>query len=311
MHPMLATPGRPPAGPGWQFEVKWDGIRCLADTQGGGLKLSSRSGRDMTVSFPELAEIGDAAQDAVLDGEIIALRDGVPSFSALAERMHVRDRRRAAELARSQPVVVMVFDLLRLYGVELTARPWSERRSSLSKLDLPAPTWQLSPVYDDGPSLLAATAERGLEGIVAKRTSARYQPGRRSADWVKTAHRHHQACVIGGWRPETGSAERVGALLIGVADHAANTTIFAGRVGAALSGAAERSLRAELAELARPVSPFADPVPEADADTARWVQPTLVVEVSHLGWTSGGRLRQPVLRGRRTDLSAKDVTREP
>ena len=89
-------------------------------------------------------------KDALIDGESIALRDGVPSFAALADRMHVGDERRARELAQSQPVTVMAFDLLRLYGVELIQRPLTERRVSLDRLSLPEPTWRRSPIYDDG-----------------------------------------------------------------------------------------------------------------------------------------------------------------
>ena len=307
---MLATPGPQPIGEDWQHEVKWDGMRVLADVTAAGLRLVSRSGRDVSVSFPELTAVTAGLKDALIDGEIIALRDGVPSFAALADRMHVGDERRARELAQAQPVTLMAFDLLRLYGVDLTHRPLTERRNSLDRLSLPDSTWRTSPTYDDGPALLAATLDQGLEGVVAKRRRSTYQPGRRSPDWVKTAHRLHQACLVGGWRPETGSADQIGALLLGMPDGSGGVG-FAGRVGSGISRAAGQDLKRLLAPLQRPGSPFNADVPRLDAAGALWCEPVVVIEVRHLGWTTGGRLRQPVFRGVRTDLDPAEVRREP
>jgi len=307
---MLATPGQQPIGDDWLHEVKWDGMRVLADVTATGLRLLSRSGRDVTVSFPELVAVTGGVKDALIDGEIIALRDGAPSFAALADRMHVGDARRAEELSQTQPVTVMAFDLLRLYGVDLTQRPLVERRTSLDRLSLPESTWRSSPVYDDGPALLAATLDQGLEGVVAKRRRSTYQPGRRSPDWIKTAHRHHQVCLVGGWRPEIGSPSEIGALLLGMPDGAGGLS-FAGRVGSGISRAAAQDLKRLLAPLRLARPPFSTDVPRLDAAGATWCEPTVVIEVRHLGWTTGNRLRQPVFRGVRTDLDPAEVRREP
>jgi len=310
MRPMLATPGPQPAGLEWLHEVKWDGMRVLADVNERGVRLYARSGRDVTASYPELSAIGEAVQDALIDGEIIALADGIPSFAALADRMHVTDERRAAELSETYPITVMTFDLLRLYGVDLLGRPLEERRASLDKLELPPGRWQQSPSYSDGPALLAATREQGLEGVVAKRRGSTYQPGRRSKDWIKTANRHHQACLVGGWRPEAGTTDRIGALLIGVNDDDGRLA-FAGRVGSGLSHHLSQDVRRLLAPLTQPRSPFDDEVPRLDSAGAIWCDPQIVIEVRHLGWTGGHRLRQPVFRALRTDLNPAEVRREP
>lgn len=306
--PMLATPGELPTGTQWTYEVKWDGMRVLAEVAPAGLRLRSRAGRDVSVSFPELAPLTGTVSDAVLDGEVVALSGGVPSFAALAMRMHVRDRRRAEQLARRVPVTYVVFDVLRLYGVDLTARSFDERRATLERLALPAQRFQLSPLYDDGASLLAATAEQGLEGVVAKRRSSRYQPGRRG-DWVKVAHRRTQSALVGGWRPETGGTTRIGALLLGVPGVDGGLR-FVGRVGSGITGATQVELRRRLEPLHVKASPFVDPVPRLDADGATWCAPRAVVEVLHLGHTPGGRLRQPVFRGLRTDLTPDQVRPE-
>jgi bifunctional non-homologous end joining protein LigD len=308
VRPMLATPDDLPLGDGWAYEVKWDGMRVLADVRDDAVRLFSRTGRDVTVTFPELAPLA-GLRDALLDGEVVAFDGGIPSFPALAERLHVRDARRARELAARTPVSYIVFDLLRRYGVDITARPWSERRATLERLELPpdAPC-SLSPVYDDGAALHSATAEQHLEGVVAKRRTAVYVPGRRSRDWVKVAHRRTQTCLVGGWRPETGSTRRVGALLVGLPGPSG--LHYLGRVGTGVRAAAAAALTERLAPLTRPASPFVDPVPRADATGATWCEPSLVVEVRHLGTTSGGRLRQPVLRGVRDDVEPQEVRAE-
>jgi len=306
---MLASAGPQPTGSQWIHEVKWDGMRVLADVRDGRTRLLSRTGRDISVGFPELGSLGAHLSDVVLDGEIIALAGGVPSFEALAERIHVSDRHRAEEYARTLPVTAMAFDLLRLGGRELTDRPWHERRELLDSLSLDGSGWSRSPVYEDGAALLAATRAQGLEGTVAKRRSATYQSGRRSRDWIKTLNRNQQACLVGGWRQQTGTSNpTVGALLVGIPGPAGLR--FAGRVGSGLTRTTEQQLRASLAPLTRPDSPFADTIPRVDAAGTVWVEPRVVVEVRHLLITSAGRMRQPVFRGIRTDLEPEGVRLE-
>ncbi|HEY6798022.1 MAG TPA: non-homologous end-joining DNA ligase [Kineosporiaceae bacterium] len=314
---MLATaadPGRglPADGREWAYEVKWDGIRVFADLHDGVLRLTSRRGNDVTPAYPELAALATAHPDALLDAEVVVLRGGVPSFEAIAERMHVRDRQRARVLAAVAPATLIVFDVLRLYGVDLTARSWQERREVLERLAASGSAWHLSPVYDDRDALLTATLEQRLEGVVAKRRASRYAPGERSPDWVKLAHRRTQTCVVGGWRPETSDVRRIGALLLGIPPAGAGPDgdgpRFAGRVGSGLAAAAaQQQLAPLLGARRRATSPFATPVPREDARGATWVTPTLLVEVRYLGHTEGGRLRQPVFLGVRTDVTASDV----
>lgn len=306
MLPMLATPaegGVLPRGPAWAFEAKWDGVRALATTgraDGPALRLWSRTEREITAAYPELAGLA-ALDDVVLDGEIVALERGVPSFAAIAERMHVRDARRAAELARVHPVTYLVFDVLRASGVDLVGRPYDERRAVLAALDLPEHV-ALSPVYEDGAELWSVTREHGLEGVVAKRRTARYRPGARSADWVKAAHRHTRAAVVGGWRDETGGSGRVGALLLGAPD-ADGRLRYLGRAGSGLGGALAREVRGLLEPLARSSAPFDEGVPLVDARGTHWCEPTLVVQVRYLARSPQGRLRQPVVLGVRDDAA--------
>jgi bifunctional non-homologous end joining protein LigD len=300
-----------PGGPDWLHEVKWDGMRVLVDVRDGELTVNARSESDVTVAFPELAGLAELLPDALLDGEIVAMVDGHPSFMALAERMHVQDRRKAARLAAARPVVLMIFDVLRLYGVALLDRPLEERRATLERLELAGSSWQVPPAYDDGPALFAATREQGLEGIVSKRRASPYQPGRRSKDWVKLPHRRVQSCLVGGWRPETGSRDRIGALLLGIPQTPAGGSTaelaFVGRVGSGIGGRAAERLAELLTPLDRATSPFREELPRVDVEGSRWSELRLVVEVRYLRRTEANRLRQPTYRGLRTDLSPADV----
>ena len=211
VRPMLATTGPLPAGPGWAFELKWDGVRALAHITDGALRMYARSGAEITVAYPELHRLVGAlsatgAAEAVLDGELIALDGaGRPSFARLAERMHVRDAGRAAGLAASCPVTYMVFDLLRLGDEDLQELPYLVRRERLEALvaGLGAGPWVVPPSFEDGPATVAAAREMALEGVVAKRQESAYRQGLRSPDWIKIKNDLTGDFVVGGWR--TGS----------------------------------------------------------------------------------------------------------
>ncbi len=305
MRPMLATLTESvPAGPGWVHEVKWDGMRVLAEAKGGTLTLTSRSGRDVTASFPELAPLADLYDDMLLDGEVVAFVDGRPSFHGLADRMHVTEPRKAARAAATRPVTFIVFDVVRLLGQDLTSQPWSARRALLEQLELEGPRWQVPPTHEDGAGLLAATAEQGLEGIVSKRRASPYSPGRRSPDWLKLPHRDSTSDVIGGWHPEVGG-RLLGAVLVGVPG--ADGWDFVGRVGAGLAGKAGAAMLTWLRPLERADSPFATEVPREDARGTTWVEPEIVIDVASLGRGGGGRLRQPSYLRTRSDLTATDL----
>jgi bifunctional non-homologous end joining protein LigD len=314
MRPMMASAGTViPAGAQWTHEIKWDGMRVLADVTGGLVRLSSRNENDVTGSFPELGVLAGPGvpDDLLLDGEVVALDHGLPSFSVLAERMHVSDPRKALRLSAAHPVTFMVFDVLRLYGVDLTGRPLAERRATLERIILPKSRVEVPPTYDDGYALQAATVEQGLEGVVSKRISSRYRPGRRSADWLKFAHRPSRSVVIGGWRLETDSDRRLGAVLVGTpAGNGSGGLRYLGRVGSGLAGKEQERVLAALHDLRSAGSPFADVVPPADSLGTIWVRPEIVVEVESLGLSAQGRLRQPAYRGMRPDLSPEDLDEE-
>jgi bifunctional non-homologous end joining protein LigD len=304
---MLATKGdHVPLGAGWTHEVKWDGMRVLVERDKGGLRIYSRNENDVTVSFPELLGLAAVADDFVLDGEVVALGEGVPSFGALADRMHVRDGAKARRLAERNPVTLIAFDLLRLGGDDLCAQPLVERRKRLESLGLDDVAWQVPPTYDDGRMLLDAAQQQGLEGIVSKRLSSPYRPGSRSRDWLKFPIRPTGSFVVGGFRPEKGTGSgRLGAVLVG--QPTARGLQFRGRVGSGIAGKAGRMLAELLTPMVTDESPFDEVLPRIDRVDTVWVRPEVVVDVQYLRITTDGRLRQPAYRGVRTDLSAADL----
>jgi bifunctional non-homologous end joining protein LigD len=205
-------------------------------------------------------------------------------------------------------VTYLVFDLLRLDGRDLLREPLSARRALLESLDLADVWWQVPPTYDDGLMLLEATDQQGLEGVVSKRRDSRYEPGVRSRSWLKFPHRRRTSWVVGGWRPETGSTSRLGALLVG--EPTGDGLRFRGRVGSGIAGKVGPLLRELLDPIATDTCPFTDEVPREDALGTHWVEPRLVVDVESLGLGAQGRLRQPSYRGLRTDLTPIDLLGE-
>jgi len=196
---MLAVAGELPGGPGWAFEVKWDGLRGQARIADGRVGLRSRSGQLVSDRFPELADppAGLGGREVVLDGELVVVDSvsGRPDFPAVAARLHQQPT--AAALA-AVPVVFVAFDVLWADGAPLLGDPYGQR---LEGLDL-AGTWQATPAFEDAEAAWAAIAAHELEGLVAKRIDSRYTPGRRAGSWVKRkAWTTTCGLRVVGWRP--------------------------------------------------------------------------------------------------------------
>jgi len=314
LEPMLASSGALPTDDGrWAYEIKWDGVRAIAYSQPGQLQLQSRNLNDISGQYPELHRLNRAlsSHGAVLDGEIVAFdADDRPSFEALQGRMHIASRAQARRLAKSTPVTYMIFDLLWLDGHSLIGLPYQERRERLASLKLAGERWQTPEhIVGNGSTVLRASAEQGLEGIVAKRLDSTYEPGRRSSGWVKVKNVGRQELVIGGWMPGKGRRrDRIGALLVGVYDR--NGALrYAGRVGTGFSEKELERLAGLLSPLQRPASPFA-PGGTQPPRGAFFCEPKLVAEIEFREWTRSGSLRAPSYKGLREDKPAQEVLRE-
>lgn len=308
---MLATPADTvPEGDDWLHEVKWDGMRVLAHVSASSVRLTSRTERDITVAFPELLRPEAGLQgydDLLLDGEVVILADGVPSFAALAERFNVSDTSMAAQLAAAAPATFLVFDVLQAMDRPTLTMPLRQRRQLLEGLELATPRVQVPSTFADGGRLAEATAAKGLEGVVSKRAGSPYRPGRRSPDWRKIVHRRTDSFVVCGWLPERDNSRVLGSIYLATpTPH--GPLLYRGRVGSGLAGARGAHLLDQLHGLTTDDSPFdEDPPAEADRGAIRWVRPELVADVEFLGISEGGQLRQPSWRGIRVDLTPDEL----
>jgi len=281
-----------PAGPGWVFERKLDGIRCLAVKDGGRTRLFSRNELSLDDRYPPIAAALDAdpADGFVLDGEAVAFVRG-------------RDRFGGSE---GGELFLYVFDVLFADGRDVRALPLEERRAVLEDvLSWRDPLRMTEQMAGDGAGLLAEACRDGWEGLIAKRLGTPYV-STRSRDWLKLKCTRAQELVIGGFTAPRGSRTDLGALLVG---HFEDDRLrYAGKVGTGFTRATLRDLSERLAPLVRETSPFAPEkgIPRA----ATWVEPDLVAQIGFMEWTPDGRLRHPSFQGLRSDKPSREVVRE-
>ena len=293
----------------WLFEIKWDGVRAIAYLRHAGAErqvtIRSRGGHVVNEQFPEIVEaLYDLdLPDAVLDGEIVALdAQGRSSFPLLQQRANLTGSARPS-------LAYYVFDLLYLNGHLLLDRPLRDRRSALQAVLTEHPLLRLSEAVPEGGKTFYAAAQNiGVEGIMAKRADGRYQPGRRTADWLKLKVKQRLDAVVGGFTKGLGGrANTFGALLLGAHEDQGRLR-YIGHCGGGFTDKELRRVHGLLHQRLQPTCPF--PVVPPTNEPATWVRPDLVVEVEHGGWTADGLLRFPVYKGLRDDKPAREVKLE-
>jgi bifunctional non-homologous end joining protein LigD len=284
--------------PGWIFERKLDGVRCLAHRDKRGVTLVSRTDRSMNADYPEVVAALEAEprEDFVVDGEVVAFDSrGITSFS----RLQRRHRERVA-------IFYYVFDLLRLDGEDMRDLPLRERKGELRRaLTFRGPI-RFSPHRNGhGEELFREACRKGLEGIMAKRADSPYR-ATRSSDWRKLKCHAEQELVIGGYTAPQGSRTDFGALLVGYFED--GRLSYAGKVGTGFDQDTLHELGGRLRQLERDDPPFDEvhPIPRG----THWVEPDLVGQIAFTEWTRDGRLRHPRFLGLRTDKPAREVVRE-
>jgi bifunctional non-homologous end joining protein LigD len=307
IEPMKAVlADKPFSDPAWIFERKLDGVRCLAYREGAGVRLLSRTGRDMSRTYPELVEALEREQsrDYVADGEIVAFDGAVTSFERLQRRMQLSDPEAARRIGI--PVYLYVFDLPRHEGEDLRELPLRNRKSRLRRaLSFHGPVRFTPHRNGRGEEMFREACAKGLEGVIAKRADSPYR-STRSRDWLKFKCHAEQELVIGGFTAPKGSRTEFGALLVGYYED--GRLRYAGKVGTGFGRETLERLGRRLRELEHEESPFVDaqPVPRG----TRWVRPELVAQTAFSEWTRDGRLRHPRYLGLRDDKPAREVVRE-
>ncbi|TBB25192.1 ATP-dependent DNA ligase [Rhizobium ruizarguesonis] len=283
---------RPPKGPQWAFEVKWDGYRLAIHVEPSGLKIITRGGHDWTDRFPAIAaaaaELGVAT--AILDGEAVVLDEhGRSDFGMLQQSLGGRGGRK-----RSSNAIFLAFDLLYFDGHDLRTTELSMRRHLLEDL-VPAGGQgdiRLSEEIEaDGDQLLASACEHDLEGIIAKRRDAPYRSGR-LGDWVKIKCVQSDSFVIIGYERSTAARAGIGRLLL--AARKGKKLVYVGGVGTGFNERNAYELRAKLDSLVTSA-----PAAAVDRKGAVFVRPELVAEIEYRAWTEDGKLRHASYKGLR------------
>ncbi|QIG40339.1 ATP-dependent DNA ligase [Microbacterium sp. 4R-513] len=296
--------------PAWA-EAKWDGIRAVGVWDGTSLRLWARSGNESTVKYPEItgSDPGLGAEPCVVDGELVALDNGRPSFPLLQTRMNLVGAGDIARLAKRTPVHYYLFDVLVARGKDVTGLPLTERRRILEDVAARSiPSIVVPPVFDDVDAALDASRRFDLEGIVVKDPRSVYRRGVRSDSSLKVKLTRTQEVVVAGIRPGQGArASTFGSLLLGIPGP--DGLQYAGRVGTGFSDSVLRALQKQLAPLETNENPLVG-VPSLDARGVQWVRPEVVAEVEFGEFTPGGILRHPRWRGLRPDKRPEEVVRE-
>jgi bifunctional non-homologous end joining protein LigD len=307
---MLATLARQaPQGADWLFEIKYDGVRVLAERRGDAVTLVGRSGQIVTGRYPEIVSALRALtfDRFLMDGEIVALdARGVSSFQRLQARMGLTRPGDVARAMATVPVEAVFFDCLALEGHDLRRVPLVTRKTFLQRVLPPLGVARYGDhVESSGPAFLEAATEARLEGIVAKRAQSAYV-ARRSDAWLKIKCQQRQEFVIGGYTDPQGSRARFGALHMGLYD--GGRLVYVSKVGSGFDGAELERLWRRLEPLRRETSPFEVGTPAGRGH--HWVEPRLVAEVRYTEWTRDGGVRHPTYLGLRDDIRPEDCHRE-
>jgi bifunctional non-homologous end joining protein LigD len=302
--PMLSkNTERLPSAQGYIYEIKLDGQRTLAEVGPKNILLYTRSFQVVTKKYPELEILKKCVgkKSVVLDGEIVALRDGIPSFEFLQQRMNLREGRAVDIAAEQVPVLYYVFDILSVNGKSLLKIPLSERKNILQKTVTPSETIKILPFFDSRDLIVSAAKKMNYEGVVAKKSDSEYYPGQRTDCWMKYKFQITESFVIGGWI-EGGRSQSFGSLLIGQYD--GKQLVHRGRAGTGFNDATIRMLMKTFEPLEIADSPFVH-VPRTN-EMIHWLKPKLVAEVRFKEWTAAGIARAPVYCGLRTDVKPQD-----
>ena len=293
------------SNPDWVFEIKWDGVRAIAEIDNGKTILWARSGRDVTREYPEFNDLAShfRVKRAIVDGEIATLDDeGRSDFQKLQNRLGVQDP--SQKLVNSIPLNYYFFDVMYADGFDLRRSPLIERKELLKGILIPNNAIHFSDhVAEEGEALFEVAAEKGLEGIIGKKTDSWYS-GARTSSWIKIKIVKELDAVVAGYTAGRGSRKYFGALVLGLYDK--SELKFIGSVGTGFDENMLESIFDKLEELRTPRAPFRE-IPALKEEVV-WVKPELVARVKYGKWTEDTHLRVPVFLALRNDRAPQDCT---
>jgi DNA ligase D-like protein (predicted ligase) len=303
IQPMLARSAEPFSNADWIFEIKWDGTRalCFVDKE---IKFLNRRGVDITYRYPELQTIKEnIGASCILDGEIVVLKEGIPSFSDLQRREHLDDSFKIRLLSEEIPAVYIPFDILALRGKDTTEIQLLSRKELLKKTVSESPRIIVCPyIAEKGKQYFEEAVRAGFEGVMAKKRDSRYYPGKRSEVWLKIKKTKTVDCVIGGFTEGEGARKAYfGALLLGVGQ----PLTYVGKVGTGFSDEMLEHVYGILKTIETDMNPFSEQIL---IQPLHFVKPIHVCEVKYLELTKDRRLRAPVFLRLRHDKGPEECT---
>lgn len=296
-------------------EIKYDGTRTIAyiDTEKKEVRLLNRRARFFQDNYPELKELWRDvnAKQAIIDGEVVILKNGKPDFYLLAEREHTDDKTRIELLSKINPATYIVFDILHLDGIDLLNKPLIERKKLLEKT-VKESQRILRSVYviGKGRKFFQETRKRGLEGVVAKRLNSVYEIGKRSRNWLKIKSLKTLDCVICAYTKGEGKREKYfGALLCGV--YHKGKLRYIGRVGTGWTEEYMEMLMKKLKKVEYNKNPF-DVFEEEPKimEKIHWLKPYLVAEIEFMNLSKDLKMRAPSFKRLRDDKEPRDCMLE-
>jgi len=291
-----------PGSKDYIFEIKLDGQRTIAEITKKQLLLYTRNFQNVTDKYPELEVLKSCIRkkSVILDGEIVALQKGLPSFELLQQRMNLRDMRAVRRAVEDVPVVYYVFDILDSDGKSLLKIPLQQRKKLLQNAINPCDAVKVLPFFESRDFVLQQANAFGYEGVVAKKSNSFYYPGQRTELWQKLKFQLTDSFVIGGW-VEGGRSYNFGSILIGKYD--GPNVVHCGRAGTGFDEAKIKMLMAKFQKLASSKNPFIH-VPST-RERFHWLKPKLVAEVKFKEWTKAHIVRAPVFLTLRQDIAPR------
>ena len=285
--PMLASQGGTPFDdPGWIYEIKWDGSRTIAFLSGD-VRLQDRRLNNITSHFPELMYINRClkVKEAVLDGELVVMRDNKPHFRSIMARKNREDTFKIKLLSKSMPAMFITWDILYADGRSLIDLPLMERKEILTSAVQPGGGLAISDfIPGQGKMLFEETGKRGLEGVMAKKADSKYYVGKRSSLWLKLKHLIAIDAVIMGYRVDKT------ALVVGLYDEGDKLIT----IGSVESGMSHEELAAFMQA--------AGDIKQEKKDNIQWLEPALVCRVRFMEWSENMKMRAPVFEGFKYDV---------
>lgn len=282
-----------PEGSQWVAQVKWDGVRILTYYDGRNVQLFNRKLNERTMQFPEFVDLSRycSAESVILDGEIIALHHGKPSFHEVMKRDGIRRWERVNGARRNTPVVYMIFDVLYCNSEWVTDKPLHRRQQLLNEIITPQDDVQLVENFPNAESLFRVIKAEKMEGIVCKDLNSTYGINEKDSRWQKLKNYRDLIAVVGG---VTLKSNIVNALLLGLYDHQGQLW-YIGHAGTGKLAVSEwKSLTERVKHLIISQTPFVNKVERMS--TAVWVKPLMTVKIKFLEWTEGCSLRQPSIQ---------------